>query len=105
MNGNRIRVSIQVPPDLFEAMDKKRFEDKASFQEVGERLFRQWLGEEPPEVTNDEKMACDKLLHLMRNRDKLTPTEGRILDNFLFESAYVVARLCTAKDPGEKDRA
>ena len=45
--ADRVRqIGLRFPEEVFEALDKKRWEDKLSFQALGEALFLGWLKEE-----------------------------------------------------------
>jgi hypothetical protein len=37
------RISLRIDSNLFDQLDKKRFEDRTTFQDVGLSLFTQWL--------------------------------------------------------------
>lgn len=39
-------MTLRFPAEVFEALDSKRFEDKTSFQALGEGLFLGWLSNE-----------------------------------------------------------
>jgi hypothetical protein len=45
MVGDR-RLNIRIPADRFERLDEKRFREKLTFQEIGVRLFENWLAGE-----------------------------------------------------------
>ena len=44
------RINLRVSPEEYKALDKKRFEEGTTFQEVGLGLFRAWLsGDKKPD--------------------------------------------------------
>ena len=61
------RVNIRFPEEVFEALDSKRWEEKLSFQALGEGLFLGWL--------SDEKQVKFEL-----NRPKRGPSSERYHD-------------------------
>ena len=52
------RISLRVPEDLFRKLNKKRFEEDTTFQEIGLNLFKDWLtGEKQPSPDPDPDAA------------------------------------------------
>jgi hypothetical protein len=43
------RINLRFPPDRFDQLDEKRFQARTTFQEIGARLFEEWLTGKHPE--------------------------------------------------------
>ncbi len=43
------RINLRFAPELFDQLDEKRFKGRTSWQEVGSRLFEEWLTGKHPE--------------------------------------------------------
>jgi len=63
------RISLRIPADLFDRLDRKRFEEKTTFQQIGLQLFEDWLRGERKvsEVRNDEFVKCPVHLRAVIN--------------------------------------
>ena len=43
------RINLRFPPERFDRLDEKRFKQRTTFQDIGARLFEEWLTGEQPE--------------------------------------------------------
>ena len=88
MSETERRMSLRFDPQTFRKLEKRRVDEDTSFQEVGERLFGQWLsGEAPPppgpfgELTKDEERILRAALDYLRHgpENELMQTYIRML--------------------------
>jgi hypothetical protein len=63
------RISLRIDSELFRQLDKKRFEEDTTFQNVGVGLLKQWLDGELPGPEHE-------LVTMMREYVKLSDPEG-----------------------------
>ena len=56
------RMNLRFPPEMFDELDEKRFKARTSFQEIGFRLFEEWLTGKHPEPKPAPAKPLDPLL-------------------------------------------
>lgn len=56
------RINLRFPPERFDQLDEKRFKARTTFQEIGARLFEEWLTGEQPEPKLPPPPKLDPLL-------------------------------------------
>jgi hypothetical protein len=72
----RTGITVKVPPDVFERLDRKRYEEKTTLQDVGAALFQRWLsGEEPSPskfdgISPEEKHMLAEYLSFIRDAEE-----------------------------------
>ena len=59
------RINLRFPPERFDQLDEKRFKARTTFQEIGARLFEEWLTGEHPEPKLPPPRKLDPLLEKM----------------------------------------
>ena len=66
------RMNLRFPPEMFEELDEKRFKARTSFQEIGFRLFHEWLTGRHP----DPKPAPPKPLEPFLEKVEMIRNSG-----------------------------
>jgi hypothetical protein len=56
------RINLRFSPEKFNEIDEKRFKERTSFQEIGIRLFEEWLTGQHPEPKALPPKPMDPLL-------------------------------------------
>jgi hypothetical protein len=59
------RMNLRFDPDKFDQLDEKRFRERTSFQEIGARLFDEWLTGKHPEPKLPPQKPADPLVQKM----------------------------------------
>ncbi len=59
------RINLRFPPERFDQLDEKRFKQRTTFQDIGVRLFEEWLTGEHPEPKLPPAPKLDPLAEKM----------------------------------------
>lgn len=86
------RISLRIPADLFLRLDDKRHFERTTFQDVGLRLFREWLeGKHPAPSAGHEALSksdaaqVQKLIQILTSGDDETIAAAKANMDLFFD--------------------
>ena len=110
MNKNIKRIGLRFPEEVFEALDSKRWEEKLSFQALGEELFLGWLSNEKQvkfEINRPKRGPSSERYHDMLDL-VLRDGDPEVIDSLkgllkVFHEQILLRRETAAEDLGKSE--
>ena len=110
MNKNIKRIGLRFPEEVFEALDSKRWEEKLSFQALGEELFLGWLSDEKQvkfEINRPKRGPSSERYHDMLDL-VLRDGDPEVIDSLkgllkVFHEQILLRRETAAEDLGKSE--